>query len=163
MDWRVFVSPDGIDWTQVFKETNNSGNCDFTFGDVNANCRYVRLYYSGNYGGTFKNVKITERKELKTENVPSLDFGTNTKGNAVTNKTFTLKHCNAGYGVTVTSSNSSIFTVSPTSLGDKTGGDLMGSETITVSFPNNTVGVYNNETIRMVRNILEYFKSLYII
>ncbi len=139
VDWYVQVSVDGNDWTKIWSVDNSgSGHADITI--ENANVRYVRLCYSGNFGGYFRNVTITERRYL-TASTNTLDFGTdNIKGNSVA-QTFTLSHCNAGYGVTITSSDRNfIATPNPVTT---TGGDIMGTETITVQYLNNILGEHS--------------------
>ena len=135
VDWDVRVSVDGNSWTTIKSiDNSNSGHEDITI--ENANVRYVRLCYSGNFGGYFRNITITERRYL-TASTNSIAFGTNMKGNSVA-QTFTLSHCNAGYGLTITSSDPNfIATPNPVTT---TGGDIMGTETITVQYLNNAIG-----------------------
>ena len=139
VDWDVRVSTDGNNWSTIWN-VDNSGNGSADITVENPDVRYVRLCYSGNFGGYFNNINITERRYL-TASKNTFDFGTNTKGNAVAPQTFTLSHCNAGYGVTFTSNDPS-FAVSPNPV-TTTGGDLMGTETITVTYLNNAVGVHS--------------------
>ena len=138
VDWYVAASTDGNNWTTIWSVDNSgSGHADITIED--ATVRYVRLCYSGNFGGYFRNVTITERRYL-TASTDNIAFGTIMKGNSV-NETFTLSHCNAGYGVTFTSSNP-YFTVTPNPV-TSTGGDIMGTETITVRYANNVIGEHS--------------------
>ena len=141
LSWSVLVSTDGNQWSSIWNSDSGSGHADVTIED--ANVRYARLCYSGNFGGYFKNIIITERRYL-TASTQTLAFDTNIKGNSVA-KTFTLSHCNAGYGVTLTSSDRN-FTVSP-SLLTSTGGDIMGTETITVNYLNNALGEHNGTIV----------------
>jgi hypothetical protein len=137
LDWSVLVSADGNSWSKIWNSDSGSGHADITI--ENANARYVRLCYSGNFGGYFRNITITERRYL-TASTANIDFETNMKGNRVP-KTFTLSHCNAGYGVTITSSDPNfIATPNPVTT---TGGDLMGTETITIYYQNNVLGEHN--------------------
>ena len=133
--WIVESSPNGSNWKQIWTSTSSSGNANISIPDKSA--RFVRLIWSGNFGGFFKNVKISELRYLTTEST-SLDFGENMQDEIVTPQSFVLKHCNAGLGVTVTSSNDN-FIVSIGKL-ESTGGDKMGEETITVTYKNNTPG-----------------------
>lgn len=140
VDFNLKLSADGNNWDEVWSSTSTSGSQTYTFTNEQLNHKYVRLTYGGNFDATFKNVTITERKYL-TADKTSLAFDTNTKGSSVAAQTFTLSHCNAGYGVTVASNNVN-FTVSPTTL-TSTGGDLMGTQVVTVTYLNNTTGVHN--------------------
>lgn len=134
------LSADGNNWDEVWSSSSTSGTETYTFTNEQLNHKYVRLTYSGNFDATFKNVNITELKYLNIDKA-SLSFNTNTKGNTVTAQTFTVSHCNAGYGVTIASDDEN-FTVSPSPL-ETTGGDLMGTETITVRYLNNCVGLHS--------------------
>ncbi|MBO4840619.1 MAG: hypothetical protein J5524_05925 [Bacteroidaceae bacterium] len=140
VDFNLKLSADGNNWDEVWSSSSTSGSQTYTFTNEQLNHKYVRLTYGGNFDATFKNVTITERKYL-TADKTSLASGTNTKGNNVAAQTFTISHCNAGYGVTVSSNNAN-FTVSPTTL-TSTGGDVMGTQVITVTYLNNTTGVHN--------------------
>ncbi len=133
--WNAKVSADGSNWTEIWSSSSGSGSADVEITD--AAVRYVRLTYSGNFGGYFKNINITERRYLRISK-NSLAFGRNTKGESVATQTFVVSHCNAGFGVTLTSS-SEIFAVTPETL-TSTGGDRMGEETITVTYLNNLAG-----------------------
>jgi len=136
--WIVESSPNGSNWTQIWTSTSSSGNANISIPDKSA--RFVRLIWSGNFGGFFKNVKISELRYLTTEST-SLDFGENMQDEIVTPQSFVLKHCNAGLGVTVTSSNDN-FIVSIGKL-ESTGGEQMGEETISVTYLNNTPGSHS--------------------
>lgn len=102
--------------------------------------RGVRVHYNGNYWAFIKNLTVTELRYLRADK-EFLDFGTNTKGNSVSTQTFTISHCNAGNNVSITCSDPN-FSITPTSL-TTTGGDLMGTQVITVHYLNNTTGVHN--------------------
>ena len=136
VSWSLLASIDGNQWTSIWNSESGSGHAEITI--ENANVRYVRLCYSGNFGGYFRNINITERRYL-TANVDRLEFGERMKGNGV-DKTFTLSHCNAGYGLTIISSDPN-FIATPNPI-TTTGGDIMGTETITVRYLNNTLGYH---------------------
>lgn len=136
--WRVEVSSNGSNWSEIWSSSDASGSADIEISDKSS--KSVRLIWSGNFGGFFKNVKISELRYLNAS-ATSIGFGENVEGDAVT-KTFTLRHANAGYGVTLVSSNPDAFEVSPSTL-TTTGGDKMGEETITVTYKNNTVGEHS--------------------
>ena len=136
--WRVEVSSNGSNWSEIWSSSDASGSADIEISDKSS--KSVRLIWSGNFGGYFKNIQITELRYL-TSSTSDIDFGENVEGDAVT-KTFTLRHANAGYGVTLVSSNPDAFEVSPSTL-TTTGGDKMGEETITVTYKNNTVGEHS--------------------
>ena len=135
--WTVTESSNGRDFTEAWSTGTNNGSASV---QLKPTSRYVRIKCYCIYYENVSNIQISELRYL-TSTASSLDFGENVEGDAVS-KTFTLKHANAGYGVTLTSSNPNAFEVSPTVL-TATGGDKMGEETITVTYKNNTVGSHS--------------------
>ena len=136
VEWRVEVSSNGSNWSEIWSSFDNSGSADIEI--LNKSSKSVRLIWSGNFGGYFKNIQITELRYLTTETT-SLDFGENIQDELVAAQTFILKHCNAGYGVEIESSDPENFSISPSQL-ESTGGDKMGEERITVTYLNKNVG-----------------------
>jgi large subunit ribosomal protein L18 len=74
VSWIVRVSTDGQTWTDIWSSSSKSGSADIEITDKSA--RFVRLIWSGNFGGYFRNVNITEYGCFSTD-VTSLDFGKN--------------------------------------------------------------------------------------
>ena len=135
--WTVTESSNGSDFTEAWSTGTNNGSASV---QLKPTSRYVRIRCYCIYYENVSNIQITELRYL-TSSATSIDFGENVEGDAVT-KTFTLRHANAGYGVTLVSSNPDAFEVSPSTL-TTTGGDKMGEETITVTYKNNTVGEHS--------------------
>ena len=135
--WTVYEGPDGNNFTEAWNKGGRNGTATV---QLKPTTRYVRIKCYCIYYENVSNIQISELRYL-TSTASSLDFGENVEGDAVS-KTFTLKHANAGYGVTLTSSNPDAFEVSPSTL-TTTGGDKMGEETITVTYKNNTVGEHS--------------------
>lgn len=135
--WTVYEGPDGNSFTEAWTTGTNNGSASV---QLKPTTRYVRIKCYCIYYENVSNIEISELRYL-TSTASSLDFGENVEGDAVS-KTFTVKHANAGYGVTLTSSNPNAFEVSPAIL-TTTGGDKMGEETITVTYKNNTIGVHS--------------------
>lgn len=65
-DWYIAESPDNIDWSSVpWNATNASyenGQSETFSVPLKSTTRYVRLCYSGNFGGTFCNITITPKE-----------------------------------------------------------------------------------------------------
>lgn len=120
-------------WTSTEKENTVNKQLQPT-------TRKLKVCYSGNYWAHIKNLKVTELKKFDVDKT-ELFFGENTKGENVEEQTFAFEHCNAGTDVTITS-NDANFVIYPTTL-NTTGGDLMGTQVITVTYLNNTTGVHN--------------------
>lgn len=139
VSWIVRASTDGQTWTDIWTSSSKSGSADIEI--IDKSVRYVRLVWSGNFGGYFRNVKITEYECFSTD-VTSLDFGKNVYAQSVTPRNIVLKHANAGTGVTVTSSNPDFFKVSPAVL-STTGRDRQGETAIEVTYSNHKFGDYS--------------------
>ena len=138
--WTVYEGSDGNNFTEAWTKGGRNGTATV---QLKPTTRFVRIKCYCIYYENVSNIQISELRYL-TSTTSSLDFGENVEGEAVS-KTFTVKHANAGYGVTLTSSNPDVFEVSPAVL-TTTGGDKMGEETITVTYKNNAEGS-NSETI----------------
>lgn len=135
--WTVYEGPDGNSFTEAWTTGTNNGTATV---QLKPTTRYVRIKCYCIYYENVSNIQISELRYL-TSTASNIDFGENVEGETVS-KTFTVKHANAGYGVTLTSSNPSAFEVSPALL-TSTGGDKMGEETITVTYKNNAVGSHS--------------------
>ena len=138
--WTVYEGSDGNNFTEAWTKGGKNGTATV---QLKPTTRFVRIKCYCIYYENVSNIQISELRYL-TSTASSIDFGENVEGEAVS-KTFTVKHANAGYGVTLTSSNPDVFEVSPAVL-TTTGGDKMGEETITVTYKNNAEGS-NSETI----------------
>ena len=133
IQWYVQESTNGTDWSNVFDETNK--NAERVKRNLKPETRYIKFIYSGNYGGVFKNITITELNDFEAVlgnddrtiiNDDELDFGDNpVNKNNYPQKTFDLRYANAGYKVSLSVEGDDRFTVSPTSIttigGEKSG------------------------------------------
>lgn len=125
----VSVSTDNNVWTEIWNTSEKSGTADIAIS--NHDIRYIKLCYSGNFGGTFKDVHVSEYKAFSASPA-SLDFGSNVMGQPCASKTVTLTYANIGYKVTA-SINDPHFTVSPTYL-TSLGGEKYGTQEFTISY-----------------------------
>ncbi len=71
-NWHLFVSVDGETYTEVAHRTGD-GSVNYTFTDENV--RYVRITYNGNFTGFVKNLRITQKKYIRTDK-ETMTFGT---------------------------------------------------------------------------------------
>ncbi|MBR5828415.1 MAG: hypothetical protein IKY49_04185, partial [Paludibacteraceae bacterium] len=141
--WYVKESEDGVNWSgEIWKEEDTKNITITDSIQLQPKTRFIRLCYSGNFGGVFHNITVTERDEFhavdksdENEEVEHLNFGEN---QVFTDKTlsFNLKYANAGYKVKV-ESNDSRFTVNPTSI-NTIGGCKYGKENISVTYRSTT-------------------------
>ena len=137
IEWYVAVSENGSDFTNIWTSTSNSGSGDVEI--TNKSVRYVKLCYSGNYGGKFTNVSISELKYFNVDKT-SLDFGTNQRGNTVAPQSVTLSFCNAGNPTNISCDDPNFTFSSSTFSG--TGRDLMGESSVNVTYRNTSLGTH---------------------
>ena len=141
--WYVKESEDGVNWSGEIWKGEDTKNITITDSiQLQPKTRFIRLCYSGNFGGVFHNITVTERDEFhavdksdENKEVEHLNFGEN---QVYTEKSlsFDLKYANAGYKVKV-ESNDSRFTVNPTSI-NTIGGCKYGKENISVTYSSTT-------------------------
>lgn len=136
-DWYVKESADGVTWSKnnVWeKGDSNSGSVEV---QLNPTTHYLRFCYSGNYGGYFRNVKVTELEKFEADPNP-LDFGTRPVGEGEQLLPLNFSHANAGRITTATiiGKDAQYFTVMPTLI-PGTGRDMLGTTHLNVTFANN--------------------------
>ena len=122
-------------WTKTWEYTERDNNVK---EKLNPDTRFLKLCFTGNLEGWFKDVEVTELNEFRavdqnndTQDVTHLDFGAN---QVFTSKTlpFKLRYANPGYKITVESTDPH-FTVDPSYIGD-IGGENHGTRTINVTY-----------------------------
>lgn len=130
-----------IDYTQTWEYKKADNNVK---EKLNPDSRILKLCYTGNLEGWFKNVTVTELNIFEA-NPTELDFGANQVDKTDhPQKTFALHYANAGYKVTLTSTNDK-FTVYPTEI-NTIGGEQYGTYApITVTYNTDTEHLTNNE------------------
>ena len=73
---------------------------------LNSSTRYLKLCYSGNFAGRFKNIKVTELQYFRRQGEnTTLNFGTSLLSHAENEpavQSFVVEHANAGYQTSVT-------------------------------------------------------------
>ena len=147
--WHFYESSNGSDWNLI-KEyqdalTNASGG---TSSGSESNLQldpatqYIKLEYHGNYGGRYKNVHVTERKEI-TPRDATKDFGLGYNGNdptmhAITVDWYNVKPCT----VTITGTDADKFVLDEGSKTINSQLDHYGTVDLKVSYKHET----NSET-----------------
>ena len=109
---------------------------------LNPETRFIKLSYTGNLWGRFKDINVTELNEfyaVETSNVDNqiehLYFNEDDKPNQIhaeVKRTFDIKYANAGYKVNAVS-NDPHFTVTPAAT-NEIGGEDYGTKTFTVAY-----------------------------
>ena len=143
--WHFYQSSNGKDWNLI-KEyqdllMNASGG---TSSGSESNLQldpatqYIKLEYHGNYGGRFKNVHVTERKEIAPK-AATTDFGLGYNGNDPTSRTikvdwYNVKPCT----ITITGTDADKFVLAEGSNIINSTLDHYGSAELVVSYKHET-------------------------
>lgn len=116
--WYVHESADGTNWSPIWDIESNSTDWKTVSNlPLKPNTRYIKLCYSGNFDGYFRNVTVSERNEL-IANPTSLDFGNTAKvGDEPTTRTLALNWYNVfDLDVYVEGANANVFEAITTSV-----------------------------------------------
>ena len=135
-DWYVKESIDGVTWSEknVWEKGNsNSGSVEV---QLNQTTHYLRFCYSGNYGGYFRNIEVSERFQFEATPT-AIDFGSEGITHGLQNDTVTFLHANAGRitKAVITGADAKYFSVTP-ELIPGTGRDCFGNAALEVTFDN---------------------------
>ena len=134
----VYESADNTNWTEAKKPGLSGSSAQSYSADLKATTRYLKFAWAGNFGGTYTNIKVTEKILMGTPNPESIDFGTVKVDDVVEGQTFTLGWTNLTG--TATSSDSH-FTVTPDTFGEI--GANLQTTTFTVGLLTSEAGVYS--------------------
>ena len=116
--WYIHESADGTNWSSIWDiESNSTDWKTISNLPLKPNTRYLKLCYSGNFDGYFRNVTVSERNEL-IANPTSLDFGNTAKvGDEPTTRTLALNWYNVfDLDVYVEGANANVFKAVTTSV-----------------------------------------------
>ena len=135
-DWYVKESADGVTWSEnnVWEKGNsNSGSVEVP---LNPTTHYLRFCYSGNYGGYFRNIHVSERFQFEATPT-AIDFGSEGITHGMQHDTITFLHANAGRitKAVITGADAKYFNVTP-ELIPGTGRDCFGNAALEVTFDN---------------------------
>lgn len=148
-DKKVMESANGSSWEEIWSDGDNrKGGISQTL-NLKPSTRYIRFFYSGNFAGYYKNIQVTQRRELQTvrsasdwTKVTVIDFGDNEITVPAADQTYYLFYASAGHNVTLTTSDPA-FTVVPVSI-STIGGDQYGTTPVKVSY--STAAQHNNQS-----------------
>ena len=135
-DWYVKESADGVTWSEnnVWEKGNsNTGSVEV---QLNPTTHYLRFCYSGNYGGYFRNIHVSERFQFEATPT-AIDFGSEGITHGMQHDTITFLHANAGRitKAVITGADAKYFNVTP-ELIPGTGRDCFGNAALEVTFDN---------------------------
>ena len=142
--------------------TSSYGQGTMDFGETHTiqlqpTTRYIKLCYSGNFGGYIKNLHISELKYVEDPSPASIDFGTAVISSGVVEKTTNINWCNIA-PMTVTSSNPR-FTVTPASFANY---EVLGSQELTIRFEHtNEIGAQEAD-ITVSNGNATYTKTIHV-
>lgn len=136
VEWWVKESSDGSNWidSKWGTKDNNSGTASNV--QLLPTTRYLRFCYSGNFGGRFKNINVTELNQFSA--TPALiDFGTKGINFGTQEETVIFNHANAGRTTTmeIVGDDAEYFSIERSTI-PGTGRDLYATTNIVVSFDN---------------------------
>ncbi len=146
-NWYVQESANGVNgWSEIW----SNGDYDKTSyasvtKSLKPSTRYLKLCYSGNFAGYFKNVHITERTEIT--GVKTVDFGATDAGSNPTDKTSNISWYNVNpLTLTIEGENASQFTVSPAEIASAK--DAFAENVpLTISYKHNRAAVKDTATL----------------
>lgn len=135
-DWYVKESADGVTWSEnnVWEKGNsNTGSVEV---QLNPTTHYLRFCYSGNYGGYFRNIHVSERFQFEATPT-AIDFGSKGITYGMQHDTITFLHANAGRitKAVITGADAKYFNVTPEFI-PGTGRDCFGNAALEVTFDN---------------------------
>ncbi len=150
-------------WTNVWStSSNNTSWSSEQTVNLSKSTKYIKLCYSGNYGGTYGSIKVTDQAyvhnpKVGDDEISSLDFGSGTISSGKAELSFDVEWCNVS-ALSVTSSNSTYFTVSPSSFGNTA---QYSTQTVTVYYDRDVaVGNNHSGTITISNNNANYTKTV---
>lgn len=161
VEWYVKESPNTtFDGGNIWQSSDGQGGMDLTAIQpiqLDPTTRYIKICYSGNFGGYVHNLHISELKYVQDPEPASVDFGSKVINSGEVSKEVNINWCNIA-PLTLTSSNPR-FTVSPSVFGNY---EQLGSQTITISYTHtNEVGA-NEGDITISNGTAAYNKTIHV-
>jgi len=143
--WHFYQGTDGSNWTLIKEYQDALANATGGTSEgsekniqLDPATQYIKLEYHGNYGGRFKNVSVTQRKEIAPK-AATTDFGLGYNGNDPTSRTikvdwYNVKPCT----VTITGTDADKFVLAEGSNIINSTLDHYGSAELVVSYKHET-------------------------
>ncbi|MBR0195150.1 MAG: hypothetical protein IJQ32_02765 [Paludibacteraceae bacterium] len=157
-NWSVSESSDNSNWSTIWSAVTPTSSSVSVSTDTytatpiefSKSTKYIKLCYTGNYSGTFIDIKVSDQAYVNNPKVgdneiSSLDFGTGTISSGKAELAFDVEWCNVP-AFSVTSDNAAFFAVSPASFGGKA---KYGTQTVTVTYDRDKEVGEHNATITM--------------
>lgn len=137
--WYMEQKSETGNWSNVWTEesSNNPGSIS---KDLNPDTRYVKICYTGNFAGYVKNLKITERTEIRSGK-DKLDFGSADAGSDATSQNVNISWYNVNPLTLSIKHGSDKYSVSPTSIESSKDNYAIGVP-VTVSYKHTAGGTH---------------------
>ena len=160
--WYVSESEDNSTWTEKWSSASKSESASAEqVVTLSKSTKYIKLCYSGNYAGTFKDIKVTDQAyvhnpKVGDNEISSLDFGSGTISSGKAELSFDVEWCNVST-LSVSSNNTTYFTVSPASFGNTA---KYGTQTVTVYYDRDKAVANHTGTITISNSNSNYTKTV---
>lgn len=145
----VYQSPDGTEdsWSEVWF---NDVEEEYTLNNkvrLSPDTRYIKFYYEGSIHANYYNISVSEGVQFETDPATEFDFGLQGQNYGKQEEVINFYHANAGRVTTariLDGTDAEYFSVTPAEISG-TGRDIVGSNTLIVSFDNKTEARAENE------------------
>ena len=134
----VATSSDNKTYTEVWSSGERNNTIDL---ELAKDVKYIKLCYSANFAGYFKNIKVSELIEVKDPAKKTLDAGTAEINTENTTVSTTMEWCNTpAFNLSITGEGASQFTASISNNASK---GKYGNATISATYKHNVLGTHN--------------------
>lgn len=151
-EWYVAESADNSSFSEAASWSETNKNSTSKTVALKKSTKYIKLCYSGNFAGTFANIKVTELQLIGTPSHAILDFGSGNKG-ITSEKTINIEWVNVP-AMTYSLSGTDESHISVSISNNSTKG-LYGTAAIVVQYKHPTAG----ETLNAILNIKNAYNS----
>ena len=134
----VATSSDNKTYTEVWSSGERNNTIDL---ELAKDVKYIKICYSANFAGYFKNIKVSELIEVKDPAKKTLDAGTAEINTENTTVSTTMEWCNTpAFNLSITGEGASQFTASISNNASK---GKYGNATISATYKHNVLGTHN--------------------
>lgn len=134
----VATSSDNKTYTEKWSSDERNNTIDL---ELAKDVKYIKLCYSANFAGYFKNIKVSELIEVKDPAKKTLDAGAAEINTENTTVSTTMEWCNTpAFNLSITGEGASQFTASISNNASK---GKYGTATISATYKHNVLGTHN--------------------
>ena len=133
----VATSSDKNSYTEIWSSEDQNNTIDIA---LSKDVKYIKICYSGNFAGYFKNIKITELKELNAPSVSELNVGKKVINSYESSNSLTIGWCNVPtITASITGNNADKFSAT---ISNNAAIGKYGTANINITYKHNTVGTH---------------------